>query len=154
MFKKAKCQYIVLMTTVEEKVEEAMKQYGGPQDVFAGIELIQDFLEVKSKGEDFARRDFYNKGQIDEKYYEVISKKHRRIAKYLDTLPDKAHLRITIIYKEDNCILATLAKRGEQMFINIVNKEHVSAMYLGNDYEKAKGEYEFLVRSIHSILGD
>ncbi len=139
-------------TGIELKVEEAIRNYGGPQDICRAIELLPDFLEIKSTGADFVRKDFYNSGQIDAKYYGVIAEKHKRASGYLEKIPDKNHLRVTIIYKDDKCILTTLAKRGDQIFINLVNKDHVSAMYLGNDYEKAKTEYEFLVRSIHSIL--
>lgn len=139
-------------TSIDNKVNEAITKYGGPQEVCKVTEPILDFLEVKSKGEDFVRKDFYNNGQIDDKYYSIIAGKHRKASGYLEKIPDKIHLRITIIYQDDKCILTTFAKRGEKLFINLVSKEHVSAMYLGNDFQKAKGEYEFLVRSIHSIL--
>lgn len=157
MFKKSNCPHILLMTNkegVEAKVEEAIRQYCGPQEVCRATELLPDFLEIKSKGDTFVRTDFYNNGQIDARYYEVMAGKHGRVSKYLNAIPDKTHLRVTLICKDDACILTTLAKRGDKIFINLVNKEHISAMYLGNDCEKAKTEYEFLVRSIHSILGE
>lgn len=137
---------------LEKKASEAVKKFGGPENIEEVVEIKPNFIAVKSRRDERTRTDFYNDGKIDCSYYKLIAGENKEITNRLSGINSEDNLRITLIEAGGELIISTFSKEENEYKINVAERRNTSSMNLGTDFEKAKKDYEFLISSIDAIL--